>query len=402
MAKLRRNAFRIAAGVLVLGAVVHVATVWPRVLDLAAVVDDNAWAIVAAFALSAVTALAACGLALLLLWKVPDRPDARALTLFLAFLAIFWGSLFRFLQIDAGANELSFNLSYGGNWVSQTALAAFVGSTAAFLRFSVLFPRPLTPDRLRPARWRRSPGRLRRWFLRPSVVWGTAFAIFAVQRFLPSLAWRLAGSPDTTTGQLPPALLAAVTAGILLIGSFALAAVVLGARNLLDSYRGASDEERSRILWVVTGFNLASWMVVGALGLMLLVGLASIETVVLSAAIPLALVLAPLVLVVSAAVGILYAGAIDPALALRRSTVYGALGTLGVLAFAALESAVAEWLESRLELPGFVGSVTTGVMVTAALLGLRRAARGWLGRRAGEDGSATAERFAAKDPESPA
>lgn len=387
MAKLRRNAFRIAAGALVLGAIVHVATVWPRVLELAAVVESGAWVVVAGFALSAVTALAACALALLLLWKVPDRPDARALTLFLAFLAIFWGSLFRFLQIDAGAGDLSFNLSYGGGWVSQTALAAFVGSTAAFLRFSALFPRPLTPDRLRTPRWLRNPGRLRRWFLRPSVVWGTALAILAVQRFLPSLVWRLTGSPDTTTGQLPPALLAGVTAGILLIAGFALAAVVLGARNLLDSYRSAAEEERSRILWVVTGFNLASWMVVAALGLMLLVGLASIEALVLSAAIPLALVLAPLVLVVSAAVGILYAGAIDPALALRRSTIYGALGAIGVLAFAALESAISEWLEGRLELPGFVGSVSTGVIVTIALLALRRTATAWLGRRAGEDES---------------
>lgn len=380
MAELRRNAFRIAAGALVAGAVVHVATVWSRVLDLAAVLENNAWMIVAGFALSAATALAACALALLLLWRVPDRPDARALTLFLACLAIFWGSLFRFLQIEAGGGELSVNLSYGGGWVSQTALAAFVGATAAFLRFSALFPRPLTPDRLPPPRWRTTPGRLRRWFLRASVVWGTALAVLAVQRFLPSLVWRLTGSPDTTAGQLPPALLAGVTAGILLIGGFAITAVALGARNLLDSYRSAPPEERSRILWVVTGFNLASWMVVGAIGLMLLVGLASIDAVVLGAAIPLAFVLAPLVLVVSAAIGILYAGAIDPALALKRSTVYGALGALGVFAFAALESAVSEWLEGRLELPGFVGSVSTGVMVTIALLGLRRAVGGWLGR----------------------
>jgi hypothetical protein len=377
-----RLIFRAAAGALVLGALIHVATLWPRVTSLAETVGPRSWLIVAAFALTALTALAACGLALLLLWKAPDRPDARALALFLGFLAIFWGSVFRFMEVGSTSDSLSVNVNYGSGWVSQSALAALLLASAAFLRFSALFPRRVTPDRLpRPrfpvARW---AGAVRRAFLRPGVVWGSAVLVYLAQRYGPGLAMRVSGPPEA--GEMPPPLfLAALVGALFLLAGYALFCMVLGARNLRLSHRLATPEERPRTLWVVTGFTAASWMVVGGVGLVGLSLLPGFDSGLLSAAIPLALVLAPLVLVIGASIGILYSGAIDPALALERSTLYGVLGAIGVVAFAGLENAVSEAVEEWLGLPGAVGSTLAGGLVALALIPLRNVMRQWIRRR---------------------
>ena len=93
--RLPRYVFQIAAGLLVLGALLHVTTLWPKVAALSALLPTGVWLFFIGFAICVFTALLACALAGFLLWKAPDRADARALTLFLAFLAIYWGSLFR-------------------------------------------------------------------------------------------------------------------------------------------------------------------------------------------------------------------------------------------------------------------------------------------------------------------
>ncbi len=367
--------YRAAVGLLILVAVAHVATLVPRVASLAGELAAAPWLIIAAFALTAVTAVAACALASLLLWKAPDRAEARALVLFLSFLAIFWGSMFRFLDVETGANAVKFNVSYGGDFASQSALGAFLLALAAFLRFSALFPQPLTPDRLPPSRLPRVLRRVRFVFLRPAVVWGAAIGVYLAQRLLPEAVGSLAGTPDAGADGVPAAYAASFLVAIALLGGFGLSAIALGARNLRDSYRMATPEERGRILWMVTGFSTAWWMLMAGLGLVVLATFGRFTLGLLGAALPVVLVLAPLVAVLGAAVGILYSGAIDPGLALERSTVYGILGAGGVVAFAALENVLSEALEGLVGLPGYVGAMLAGGLVTLALIPVRRAIR---------------------------
>lgn len=361
---LRGNLFRLLAGVLVLAAVAHVVTLWPRVASLASDAGPHGWIVVAVFAVSAITALAACGLALLLLWRVPNRPDARALTLFLAFLAIFWGSVFRFLHVEWAADGLSISLSYGGGWVSDTALASFLLALAAFLRFSALFPRPLTRDRLRPSRAPRLLRVTRLATLRPGAAWGGAAALLLVLNFLPDLTAWATGSPASAA--------AAFLAIMLLLTVFAGIAMVLGARNLLDSYRSATPGERKRILWLVSGFSAAAWMLIGAAALMTVAVTLDVAGTPAVVVVALALVLAPLTVVFSAATGILYSGALEPGLALRRSTLYGLLGVIGLVAYTAVETALSELVERWVPLPGFIGPVAAGVLVALVLIPLRK------------------------------
>jgi hypothetical protein len=84
------------------------------------------------------------------------------------------------------------------------------------------------------------------------------------------------------------------------------------------------------------------------------------------------LVLAPTVLVVTSAVAIFYAGSVDPGLVLRRSTVYGALGALGILLFAGLEDVLSNWMASRIGLPGIVGSLLAGSLAAGVMIPLRK------------------------------
>lgn len=370
----RLVAFRILAGILILGALAHVSTVWPRVAALAAVLDrlpGGAWLAVAGFAVSAGTALLACALAALLVWKAAERADARALTLFLCFLAIFWGSLFRFLKVTVGEGTVNASLSYGDGWVSRTASLAFVLAVAAFVRFSALFPRPLTADRLPPARRFPALRRLRAAFLRAPVVWGVTAVALIVLELAPPVLARLAGEPDGPGESAPLFVPVMIGLAVFTYVVLPIAAFALGTRNLRASYRGASEDERRRILWVVAGFAVSAWLILGALGLLLGIALLDVELEALGIIVPVAIFIAPLVLVTCAAIGILRSGAVDPALVLRRSTVYGALGVLAVVAFAGLENALSALVEARLGLPGIIGSMIAGALVAAVLIPVR-------------------------------
>lgn len=378
---LKRQVFRGFAAILIAGVVAHLVTLWPRVRDLVGAAEGGEVWVVAGFVLTALTALVAAGLATLLLFRASDRVDGRVLTLFLAFLGLFWGSVFRFLELSLGDRSVEVTLSYSSGWLDQTALIAFLLAAAAFLRLSALFPRPLTPDRLpalrlgrlAPARWLR---RVRVAFLRPTVVWGSAIATYLLQRLLPDGISRIIDA-DASTGGPTPALMLGFLIIILVMAAYAVFAMALGARNLRDSYRMAEGGERRRILWVVAGFSVAWWLVLAAAGLMGVSATLGDDLSMLGAAVPVALVLAPLVAVAGAAVGVLYSGAVDPALALERSTIYGALGVIGVVAFAAVENAASELVESWVGLPGFVGTMVAGGVVAAALIPLRRALKSW-------------------------
>jgi hypothetical protein len=380
MGSLSRNAFRVAVGLLVLSGAVHVVTLWPRVAALGPVLTRGWWLAVAGYGVSGLTALLACALAAFLLWQAVDRREARVLALFLAFLAIFWGSLFRFLEAKGDANSVHVTLSYGTGWVSQSAAVALLLAMAAFVRFSALFPRPLTAERLPPARRWRALRSVRAATLRPLPVWGSVVVVALALKYLPDLVAAFA-LPEGPAATLPPVFVATLVLTGALFVLYGLVALIAGTRNLRASYRIAAAQERDRILWVVTGFTAACWMVLGAVGVLAAVALTDLNPNVIALVIPLGIVLAPLVLVVCATIGILYSGALDPAIALQRSTVWGAIGASGVIAFAGIENALSSLVEGRLGLPGIVGSMIAGAVVTALLIPLRRVVHGWVARR---------------------
>jgi hypothetical protein len=225
---------------------------------------------------------------------------------------------------------------------------------------------------LRPTRRLHSLRRVRVALLRGPVVWGTAVVAIALLNWGPGLIMDRLGSPVAPDGSLRrSALIPLWAAGVTYI-ALPVAGLVLGMRNLRASYRVASDAERRRVLWVVAGFSAAAWMILSAAGLLALIILLEIDADALGFAVPVALCLAPLVLVICAAIGVLHAGAIDSSLVLKRTTVWGALGALGVVAFAGIENALSSWIEGRLGLPGFIGPMVAGAVVAAALIPVRR------------------------------
>jgi hypothetical protein len=369
-----RIAFQLGAGLLVMGALAHIVTLWPRVATLSRLLPTGVWLFFVGYALSAFTALLACGLAAFLLIKAADRTDARLLTLFLAFLAFYWGSLFRFMNIEATENSVNLQIQYGDGWISQSAVAAFVLAVAAFVHFSIRFPAALTPDRLARA------GRLRAWrgaTLNPLFLWGSAIVLILTARFVPDVAASLLGLRAETAAPPPPAMVSIVAAIAVLCLAYVIAGVILGTINLRTSYRIATAQERKRVLWVVSGFMVAAFMLLAAGGLIVLVAATDIPAPIFGVAGPL-IVLAPLVLVTCAAIGVLYAGAIDPALVLRRSTVWGALAAIGLVLFTAIENALSALIEQRLGLPGFVAAVAAGLIVTVVLIPVRARVQSWV------------------------
>ncbi|MGD8277364.1 MAG: hypothetical protein PVH00_05030 [Gemmatimonadota bacterium] len=241
----RTRAARAGIGVLAVTVLFHVAVLIPRIAPLAHSLPERLRPTVWAVVLTVVTAVAACLLALVLLWRAGGRPGVPVLASFLCFLAAFWGSLLRFLSVTVEANSVNASLTFGGiaGFLATTALLA---SVASFVHLSSTFPRQLTAADL---------------------------------------------------GVDPPD--------------------VLG------------------LVWAVL------------------------------------LVAAPTVVVLTTAIAVFFAGAFDPGLILRRSTIWGFAGAVGLLMFAGLENALSEWVEARLAFPGMLGAIAAGGLAAGVMIPVR-------------------------------
>jgi hypothetical protein len=296
---------------------------------------------------------------------------ARSLALFLAFLAALWGSLLRFLKVEILEDAVTANLSAEG-WSATLAVAGLLLATGALVRFSTLFPAPLSPRQLPPPRrmpWLRT---IRASLFRPEVVWGVVALLLLLDWGSGELFRGLIPTPEE--GESVPiqgAVIPFLLGQIAVIAVPPLVGIGLGIRNLASGYHLASREDRRRVLWLVAGISAAGWMVLGSvLGLPLAVILHLPDWVV--DVLLALLVLAPTVLVVTSAIAIFYAGSVDPGLVLRRSTVYGALGALGILLFAGLEDVLSDWVASRIGLPGIVGSLLAGSVAAGVMIPLKK------------------------------
>lgn len=373
--------FRVFVGALTVGSLIHVGVLFPRFFTIQGMLPPQAKPAAWGILLTVLTAVGACVLALILVVRSWDHAGARYLALFLAFLASVWGSLLRFLQVEVAEREVNVHLA--GEGLSATlGIAGLLLSVAAFIRFSTLFPVTLGPDTLPPPRRLFFLRRLRLQFLRPRVVWGTAIFLILL-RELGGLVFLFVAESGGITGRVDPTTLAAADVPVLfwasliatgvIVGIFPLAGIGLGVGNLFSGYRVAPREDRQRVLWLVAGVSLAGWMVVGGLGTFLLLVLFRLDPPGWISSLLLVLpILAPAVLVVTTGVALFYSGAVDPGLVLKRSTVLGALGAMGILLFAGLEEALSDLVASRMGLPGIVGSIVAGAVAAGVMIPMRK------------------------------
>jgi hypothetical protein len=347
-----------------------VGVLFPRFFAISELLPGNLKPVAWAILLTVLTAVGACVLALVLVTRSWESRGARSLALFLAFLAAVWGSLLRFLQVEVLEGQANVNLSATG-WEATLAVGGLLLASGAFIRFSTLFPVPLSPFDLPPPRGMPLLRRFRISLFRPGVVWGLVLLLLLLQWGMGELFGGL--MPNAAGGEADPLARPAV---YLLLGQAAiialapLVAIGLGIRNLASGYILATREDRKRVLWLVAGVSAAGWMILGSVAgflLSLVLGLPNWVPVGLM----ILLVLAPTVLVVTSAIALFYAGSVDPGLVLKRSTVFGALGALGILVFAGLEEVLSGWVASRMGLPGMVGSLLAGSLAAGVMIPLR-------------------------------
>lgn len=147
--------------------------------------------------------------------------------------------------------------------------------------------------------------------------------------------------------------------------------VVLALSYLRDGYAVSAPAERRRVLWVLGGlfvFGIAvSAFILGAGP-----GVLSSWTprVVREALRWLVWLAAPVAFGLIAA-GVLYRGAFDPSLVIRRTTVYGALGVLLTMLFAVVEEVTAERMFEQAGLPDSMGAGLAALVVAAVFGPLR-------------------------------
>lgn len=345
-----------------MGALVHVVTLFPTAWSLYRAVPADARPVIVAVSASLVMAIIACALALLLIVRAGARYEARHLALFLVLVAICWGSVLRFASIDRGpdgaATGLSINVSGAPLLLAIVTLAL---ASAALLRLSVRFPSDLVADA--EDRWS-----LSRW---PWAPWALAVATPFLLQLGISIVGRAAtllGVEGETMARFFPWALWTVSA---IIGTIVLGMLALAVSNFLTGYRRADPDSRRSALWLVVGVVGSGILVLASTLLIVLDIVLPVSLGLLSRYSPLIVFFAPLFMVICVGVAVLFSGAVDPRLALRRSTINGIAGTFGLLVFAGLENAVSAWVETRLGLPGIIGSFLAGALSAAVFVPIR-------------------------------
>lgn len=285
--------------------------------------------------------------------RANERADARALTLCLAFGALFLGA-----GGLTGTTQLGSYYAYLGpplvselqqQWSVSVPILSLALALGALLRFSVLFPRPLSAADL--ATWRRTKRTEIRqtarrvvrtvkyaglpkptpegpsaqgdklWplslvdtvMLKPAGPWIAAAVLASLAHLGMWLVQSFEASLALDTSELSRGYVMAV-------GSFAfvamlglpLAAVVLSIRYLRISNTIGTSEDRKRLFWVLQGFVVSvRWLVAFFVIYFLFVGFFPPHLFWVSRILRQLPLLSPLILVFCLAFGIFYRGALD-------------------------------------------------------------------------------------------
>jgi hypothetical protein len=402
------------------GSLAHVGVLIPRYIIADPGVPLSIRIFVGSIVITVIAAMAGSVLALILITRSWQSHGARSLALFLAAVSALWGSILRLIEIAVSGSDLQIQLRASNSIELFVLATSVIVASASFLRFSALFPAPLDAAALPTARRFQRLRRLRVALLRARPVWLTAaIAVIIVVGYGPATERLLAlvASGDiaaesilTTNATMRGAWIAGLAfVGVVTLLIMPVTAMIIGMRNLLAGYRVADAEERRRLLWLVAGTSIAGWMVLVPLLCIPIVALTPFSIDWLPFVAGLLWVFAPAVLVWAAAVAIFYSGAVDPALVLKRSTIYGILGAAAFVLFTALESVLSNLFEATFGLPGLAGSIVAGSVAAGLMIPVRgRLAR--LSQRAlpaesaapgestGPDGSPTAAESAADEP----
>ena len=391
--------FQGIATIAILGAVTEVTVQLLRIGDFGAAIPlEEPWQVgvlVAIYCIPPLTALAACALAVPLVIRAQRLEEARTLALFLAFLSLFWATVFSFFYFlpSTEPDRLNFGLSVGPG-ASAWAYTWYVLAVASFLRFSALFPRRLTARGFVAGHRWKVVATLQKLSLIPAVVWGAGVALIL------TMAAPVVGTPWNPLGSAmwnqpaPPIEVTWNVQWVLAVFRMALGYVVvplcmiaLGVLNLFSSLVTSTGHDRRRGLWVFVGFSIAMWMV------FLAIPLAFIDEETLPVwltgwSVPFVL-LAPAVIVACLAVAIFYRGDLDPALIIRRSTVYGLMAVLFVVLLAVGESLVSDLFVDRIGLSDAAGGALVAGITALLVLPLRGRFRNLLDRIGPRSGVAT-------------
>ena len=327
------------------------------------------------------TALGASTIGLWLALRAPSREELLSLAVGLIGISFGTNLLFLFqFPVEPKILEVGF---------LTAAFAGMLFGTVGLLRFFALFPRrfdaegarDLFADQLRISKSPKRTEKLERE-IQKTVRW-----VLWVQG---SMVWRRAGQATLVIFACSiliavfdtPAVMQDTFFFVVAVAPplFALAWGATGAAALSSLvFVNSTGEDRRRLLWIRWGMTTA--IVVHLLfGALMALGIVvGFESTTLVAVLAIALPLPPLCFLAGLAIAVFYDGALDPSLAIRRTTVYGALGILFVFLFAGFGNVASEFVEQRLGLPGIVGTALYGGTVAVLLLPLR----GWFTRATG-------------------
>lgn len=391
--------FQVIGFVAVLGAIIEVTGQLLRVGDFQAAVPlADPWQVgivVAFFCVPPLTALAACGLAVPLVIKADQLEEARTLALFLAFLSLFWAAVFSFFYFLPSTEPNQLNFGFGGRGAYGWAYTWYVLAIVSFLRFSALFPRRLTVRGFRAGHALTWLGKVQRISLHPSFVWALG-GVLILTMATPVIGnpprggepWAPAGPPlDVTWNARWMLVVVKMMLGYVIVP---LGMITVGVLNLLSGLLTSTGAERRRSLWIFAGFSMALWMVMVSIPLAFF-GDEALPDWLTALAIP-GIFLAPAVIVVCLAVAIFYRGDLDPALMIRRSTVYGLLAIAFVGLYAAGESLLSDFLVERLGLPPATGGALIAGVTTVVVIPLRQRLRRVVDRMGPSSDSGTKRR----------
>ena len=333
------------------------------------------YAVTSLYVLVLGTAAIALVLSLALTWRAAEQPHARALALFMAFLALFWGPVLHAVWVgyDSVERAINFGSSWGGNALGGINLAALFLSVAAFLRFSALFPHLLTEADFESSKFRKPLRAIRVKLLNPAIVWGVAGALAI--NFLWSGGGSGGGERVDTSG-VALWVIIWVAASLIFFALIPLVGMAVGAMNLRAGYVTSIESERKKILWVVSGCVGGTCMILAAFASLLVPKVPVLEW---TSYFLLLLPFAPLVLVTCLGIAVFYKGEIHPALVIKRATVYGILGVFLIAMFSAAESLLSEVLENALGFSNLASAALLGALIAVLLIPLRRPLSRWVG-----------------------
>ncbi len=279
-------------------------------------------------------------LALVLVWLSGERAEARALAICLSLLAYTPAA-----DSLAGPIARSGFGAGGAHFANITRDFGILFAGVALVRFTALFPRPLTVGELPYGRTRSMriallDGR-RLWRL--GAILAAAFALFI------NLADVMAG--DAVARALLPLQ---VILGLLLLA--------MAVRNLGTPRPDLRDDQRRQRDWILQGFVAATAVLLLASALKLVQMLTG-YTAPFAKWYIFALALGLDLIIFFLAVAMFYQGAIEPRLAIRRTAVLGLVGTALVFAFVGVEQLVEETMRESIGLNDRWGGILTGGII---------------------------------------